>query len=101
MVKNRLCYGCGSNFCADRLFQHAWGKGLSAPTILSRCASSFLRGRLGCRSDRQGRRLALLVFPLLLRHPLLLTGLPLELALLQAQALLLLPELAPALIEQR
>src|SRR5437870_3260570 len=94
-------FGCGSIFCAVCLFEQTRGKGLSAPTILSRCASSFLTGRLGCRSDQQGRRLALLVLALLLTHPLLLMGLTLELALLQAQALLLLPELAPALIEQR
>src|SRR5579884_3036581 len=89
--------GCGSFFCAGRLLEQARGKGVSAPAILSFCAPGLRSCRLGRRNNRQGRHRRLLTFAPLWTHPLLLTGLTLELA----QALLLLPKLGPPIVEQR
>src|SRR5438045_3736197 len=64
-------------------------------------APGLLACGLWCRRNGQGRRMRLLAFGLLFTKTLLLTGLTLEVALPLAQALLLLPGLCPALIEQR
>ncbi len=74
---------------------------MPSPAILGLGAPGFLACRLRCRWNRRGRRLGLLPFGLLLTQALLLTSLTLELVLLLTQAVLLLPGLRPALIEQR
>jgi hypothetical protein len=93
--------GCVSFFCAVCLLEHARGKGVSTPSILSLGAPSLLACRLWCRRNRQGRRMRLLVCGLLFTKTLLLAGPTLEVVLVLTQAVLLLPGLRPALIEQR
>jgi len=92
---------CGSFFCAACLFEHTRGKGLPSPAILSFGPPDFLMCGLGSRRNRHRRRLRLLPFDLLLTHTLLLTSLTPEVLLVPTQAVLLLPRLFPALIEQR
>jgi len=69
--------------------------------MLSLGAPGFLACRLRYRRHGRGRRVDLLPFGLLLKQTLLLTCLTLELLLLLAQALLVLPGLQPALIQER
>ena len=96
-----LILGCVSFFCAVRLLEHARGKGASSPAILSLGTTSLLACRLWCWRNGYGRRIHLPAFGLLLANTLLLTGQTLVVALVLAQAVLLLPGLCPALIEQR
>src|SRR6266566_3435016 len=88
-------------FCAVCLLEHARRNGLPSPTILGLSPASLLWCRLRCRRDGQRRWVRLLAFGLLLTKPLLLTGLTLQVVLALTQAVLLLPSLFPALIEQR
>ena len=74
---------------------------MSTPPILSFRASSLLACGLWCRWNRHGRRLRLLAFGLVFTKLLLLVGLTPEVVLVLTQAVLLLPGLFPALIEQR
>src|SRR5260221_7943987 len=84
--------GCVSFFWFSCLLEHARGKGLSAPTILSLGAPDLLACRRR-RRNGQGRRMRLLPFGLVFKKTLLLADLPLELVLVLAQAVLLLPGL--------
>jgi hypothetical protein len=95
------CVGCVSFFCAVCLLEHTRGKGVSSPAILSLGTTSLLACRLCCCQNRQGRWLRLLAFSLLFTKTLLLASLTLEVLLALPQAVLLLPGLCPALIEQR
>src|SRR6266849_1579686 len=91
------CKGCVSFFCAACLLEHARREGMSPPAILGLCAPSLL----GCRRRRRGRWRGLLPCGLVLKKTLLFARLTLELLLVLTQAVLLLPELRPATIQQR
>ena len=92
---------CVSFFCAVCLLEHARGKGASTPAILSLGTTGLLACRLGCWRNWYGRRLRLPAFDLLFTKTLLLTGATLQVVLALTQAMLLLPGLCPALIEER
>src|SRR5207302_7968157 len=85
--------GCVSFFCAVCLLEQTRGKSVSSPAILTLRATGLLARWLRCRRNGYGRRLRLLLFGLLFTKTLLLASLTLELLLVLAQAVLLLPGL--------
>ncbi len=74
---------------------------MSSPAILTLRATGLLARWLWRRRNGYGRRLRLLLFGLLFTKTLLLLGATFQVVLALTQAVLLLPGLFPALIEQR